>query len=290
MIIGLGGMRIQTVSRVAASLVPSKLSVSDLLRDRRPAEAPLPFVEVLSSVRHHFLFSRTVVLPNGDTRQPAMLELPTGLVHAAVLDPSIAISVPARTSALAAMDALLAAVEASSAPEPGFLARAVSLDAIRLLSKSLVDLVRLPGEIEPRVNAMHAAALSAMATASAGAGTAMALVYALHARSGVPKSWLSASLLPHLLDSMAVALPDVTKQIALALGEDAETIPAEEAARLAARSVRRIIAAVEVPARLREYGVTREMTEEAAQVAAGLPGYSNSVLNLDGAEFLHRAF
>ena len=136
---------------------------------------------------------------------------------------------------------------------------------------------------------MQAAALSALSVASAGTGMAMSLVYALHARSAVPKSWLAASLLPHVLDSMAVALPESTRAIALALGEDAETLPPEEAAALSARAVRRMIASTEVPARLHEYGVTPIMVEEAAQVAAGMPGYANSELGVDGGELLQRA-
>ncbi len=289
MIVGLGGMRIQSVARLAAALAPSRLNIADLIRGKSLDAAPLPFVEVLSSVRHHSLFSRTVLLANGDTRQPAVLELPPGMVYAAVLDPSLTVSIPARTSALAAMDALLAAVESCTAPQPGFLSDAVALDAVALLSRSVVDLVRRPGELEPRIMAMRAAALSALSVASAGTGIAMSLVYALHARAAVPKSWLAASLLPHVLDSMATAMPEPTRAVALALGEDAETLPPQEAADLAARSVRRMIAATEVPARLREYGVTPDMIEEAAQVASGMPAYANSQLGVDGGELLQRA-
>jgi alcohol dehydrogenase class IV len=106
-----------------------------------------------------------------------------------------------------------------------------------------------------------------LAIATSGLGPGSAAVAALNSRFGIPKAWASAVLLPHLIESLGASQGAKLVGFAQALGEDAETINLETLSNRIAAVLRRIIAKLEQPARLRDFKLTLDNLREVADLA-----------------------
>jgi alcohol dehydrogenase class IV len=98
-------------------------------------------------------------------------------------------------------------------------------------------------------------------------GIGAALSYAINARFMAPKSWVATILLPSAMEFALNARGDRIAEIAKALGEDVSEASSVEAPVRAIDAVRRIIATLGLPTRLREFDLSLDDMIEIAGAA-----------------------
>ena len=292
-VIGLGGMKVLSAARCAAVAAAADVSIYRILDGQQPEKPAIPYVEIPTSFRNHVMLRNEFVVSDTENGHARLVRTAPGLVKAVFLDPNLAASMSAKYAAATMMDTLLACIEGYVSSRSTFLSDTLFLRAIDTLKESIDELSRDPTETASRVRAGEAGLLCAIGLSVSSQGPGGALTYAINSLHNVPKSWVAAALLPHMLDHFAGVRPAKIAKVARALGEDVPGLHEGEDAELASTVARRIIAKLELPGRLRDFDLSLDDVAEIAEVAASFEMISFGPVSLsesDLYELVKQAF
>jgi alcohol dehydrogenase len=183
----------------------------------------------------------------------------------ALVDPALVEPAPPQVIAATAADALSHAVESYLNTGADPLLGALNIAAIRMIGRNL----------RAAVEERDTEAIAQLSLASTMAGIAFnmnanAIVHAastpVTARHEVPHGVANAIFMPAGLTFLAPACAPQLAEIAEALGEDVSALPPNEAAERAVDAIRRLLADVDLPASLREFGIEPANVDIAALV------------------------
>ncbi len=270
MVISLGGMRVSSVSFAAALIGGGSESVEDLLGGERETENPLPYIEIPASGRSHFMMRRDSVLPSGPGGSPVIIRTERETEKTVIIDPSLGSSLSRKSLGAVLMDVLLASLEGYISKQSNFLSDTLLLRAVECAVTAVEQLSGKAEEGSPVTTAFQAGLLSSMGLSMSSQGAGGALVYAINALRGIPKTWIATALLPHIIDSSIGARADKIAHVARILGEDTEGIRTGEAAFRTSAVMRRLIGRLALPARLRDFGLELDELMELAEAAVEL--------------------
>ncbi|MCC7047985.1 MAG: iron-containing alcohol dehydrogenase [Alphaproteobacteria bacterium] len=136
----------------------------------------------------------------------------------ALLDPTLTTGLPAPVTAATGIDALVHAIEAVTVQGSNPPARAMGLEAIRLIAANLDRAVEMPGDVGARGAMQVAAALAGMAIDEAGTGIAHAMGHGLAALGRIHHGRAVGLCLRVALADNAAAAPDSHAMVARAMG------------------------------------------------------------------------
>jgi alcohol dehydrogenase class IV len=205
---------------------------------------------------------------------------------AAIVDPLLTLSCPAKVTADSGIDALTHAIEAYTAidnehfPLPDGeralyqgrhpLADCFAEKAIELVGQHLVTAVREPANIDARRGMSLAATIAGLAFSNVGVALVHAMEYpvggAVHCSHGAG----NGLLLPYVMRYNLPVRMARFGRIAQLLGENTSHCDAPQAAELAIAAVERLKATIGIPTRLRELGVKPEQLPVFAERAFGI--------------------
>ncbi|MFP4427170.1 MAG: iron-containing alcohol dehydrogenase [Spirochaetaceae bacterium] len=267
-IVGMGGMRVLSIAKTAAAIASGKHSVNELLNGGVRFEAPLPYVEVPSSYRNHFMLRDAVILKDGVSKDFRILKVPNSTTKAVVVDTNLTHTLSQKYAVSAMMDTLLAAVEGYLSNAANVLSDTVLIRAVRLLKEAILGSVRSPTDMRYRRRASEAGLLTAMGLSQSEQGVGGAISYAVNSRFEVPKSWVATVLLPHVLETHVSHRAEKLSDISAALGETVDGIMPEEDAQRSVRAVRRMLGMIELPSRLRDLDLSMDDLAELSGIVA----------------------
>jgi len=199
-------------------------------------------------------------------------------VRAVLFDPKLPQSLSIKHALATMMDMLLAACEGYLSTRSSFLSDTLFLRSIDTLKETMDTTLRHPSEPGKRGRATDAGLMCAVGLSMSSQGSGGALTYAINSRFRVPKAWIAAVLLPHILDLHAELKPAKVAKIARALGEDIPGISNVDDAAQASTVARRLLGKLGLPGRFQELDLTLNGLAEAAAAAAELPlpGYAST--------------
>ncbi len=197
--------------------------------------------------------SRSGVVTLEDTGRKTVIFSPHLLPKAAICDPELTLGLPPGPTAATGMDALTHCLEAYLANGFHPLADAVAIDGIARVGRSLVTAVKEGNNLPARADMMVAAIEGAMAFQK-GLGACHALAHALTPISGIHHGLANAIVLPVVMEFNRPMCTARLARVAAALG-DSSWSRQEVLAGSAIDRVRKLNAAIGIPARLREAGV-----------------------------------
>jgi alcohol dehydrogenase class IV len=216
----------------------------------------------------------TAVFINEEEKKKAGINSSHLYPEMSVLDPELTVSLPQAPTAFTGMDALAHAVESYTSRAAHSLSEIFSLEAIRLIGKSLRRAVERGSDLDARSDMLLGSLLAGIGLANAGVTAVHSLSYPLGGRFRVPHGVGNGLLLPAVMEYNALSLPEKFGKIAEAMGEKAEGLPPRRAALLAVESVKRLARDVQVPLRLGDLGIPESafpgMAEEALKVTRPL--------------------
>ena len=208
---------------------------------------------------------------------------PTIAPVAAVYDPDLTVSTPARVSAETGMNALAHCVEAAYSPARTPEAEAIALAGIVRIARWLPAVVDDPVDLLARTHMFEGAALAGRALQNASMGVHHGLAQLVGGRTGIPHGLANAVILAHAMRFNAGAVPQEMRLIGEALGD------AEDPAAAVDRLVRRL----GLPTGLAEGGVTDEDIDAVVRLSQSSPGVQMNprpVSEDDAREILEAAF
>ncbi len=266
-VVGLGGVRTLSVARCIAMTAPSKHDMDDYLSGVLPQEDALPYIEVPTTCRNPFMFVDEYLMIDGRDRTGRVGRTQKGLTKAALIDPKLSLTLPAKYTATTVMDTLLACVEGLLSSRANFLSDTYLTRAVEILGTLVKGGVQNVDDLHMRMNASSAGLLMALGLATSKLGIGSALSFALNSRFMVPKSWVATILLPYVLEFAVNVRGDRIQQIGRLLGEETGDASSVEAPMRTIEAVRRIISSLGLPTRLREFDLTLDEMIEVAGVA-----------------------
>ena len=151
---------------------------------------------------------------------------PTIVPIAAVYDPDVTRSTPARVSAETGMNCLAHGVEAAWSPYRTPEAEAIALACIERTADALPRVVTDPDDLGARSDMLIAAVLGGRCLHNARAGVHHGLSQLLGGRTGIPHGLANALILPHAIAFNADEVPLEVKRIGRALGDEDDAVGA----------------------------------------------------------------
>lgn len=199
------------------------------------------------------------------TRQKSGGGGPTIAPIAAIYDPELTRSTPARVSAETGMNALAHCVEASWSPTRTPEADAIALAGARRIYDALPSVVADPDDVEARAAMLAGAVLGGRCLQNGSMGVHHGLSQLVGGRTGIAHGLANAMILAHAIRFNAATVSGSIDALAHALGVDD---PADAVADLVVR--------LGLPAGLAECGVSEEELDDVARMA---PSNGNVVNN-----------
>ncbi|MCL1814691.1 MAG: iron-containing alcohol dehydrogenase [Treponema sp.] len=291
-IIGFGGLKTQSIARITAMIVKTRMDIFELLDGAKPGNEFIPYIAIPTTGRDPFLFSRYFVAVDPRDRSVKLVKSPQGLCAAAIVDGGLSESLSGKFASTTAFDGFCVAVEAYCSTKASFLSDALLEQAIALYAQ-MMDAYADSNTFDDTGGATNAGLLTALGCAVSSPGIGTALAFALNGRFPVAKSWCSTILLPYILEKLAASRPEKLAKIAALMGEPTMGAPVGESANMTVDSIRRRMGFLKVPARLKDYNLSLDRLVPTAEAARNLEfvAYSPWTVSAEDAyDLLKQAF
>jgi len=266
-VIGLGGVRTLSIARCIAMTAPSENDMDDFLSGVQPQSPPLAYIEVPTTCRDPFMFVDEYLMVDGRDRAGRIGRTQKGITRAALIDPKLSVTLPAKYTATTIMDTLLGCIEGYLSARANFLSDTYFTRAIEILGSLIREGLQNIDDVRMRMNASIAGMLLGLGLTTSRLGIGSALSYAINARFTAPKSWVATILLPYAMEFALNVRGDRIAQVGRLLGEDLSEAPSVEAPARAIDAVRRVISSLGLPTRLREFDLSLDEMIEVAGAA-----------------------
>jgi alcohol dehydrogenase len=284
-VISLGGMRTAAVARLAAMAAGSHMSVFRIADGSEAVGASLPVILVPTAFRDHFALADHFTVIEGTANRLSVVTGPPAKY--AIIDPRLSLTLSPRYAAAEMMDMLLACIEGYMSAKSTFIADTLFLRAVDTIKEAVDGLLWNADDPEPWSRASEAALLEAVGITMSSQGIGGALTYAIAGSLRVPKAFVAATLLPHVLDYHSEAVSEKVAKVARALGEDVPGINLHDDAHQASTVARRLIGKLGLPGRLQEIGLNFDAVSQAAQSVVNMPMVRNSAVSF-GSDTIHQ--
>jgi alcohol dehydrogenase len=266
-VIGLGGVRTLSIAKSIAMTAPSENDMDDFLSGVQPQSQPLAYIEVPTTCRNPFMFSDEYLVVDGRDRAGKIGRTQKGITKAALIDPKLSLTLPAKYTATTIMDTLLGCIEGYLSAKANFLSDTYLQRAIEILGGVIKEGIQNVDDIRMRMNASTAGLLMGLGLSTSRLGIGSALAFAINARFMSPKSWVSTIFLPYVMEFALNVRGDRIAQVARLLGEDVADASSVEAPVRGIDAVRRVISSLGLPTRLREFDLSLDEMIEVAGAA-----------------------
>jgi alcohol dehydrogenase len=266
-VIGLGGVRTLSIAKSIAMTAPSESDMDDFLSGVQPQGQPLAYIEVPTTCRNPFMFCDEYLVVDGRDRAGKIGRTQKGITKAALIDPKLSLTLPAKYTATTIMDTLLGCIEGFLSAKANFLSDTYLQRAIEILGGVIKEGIQNVDDIRMRMNASTAGLLMGLGLSTSRLGIGSALAFAINARFMSPKSWVSTIFLPYVMEFALNVRGDRIAQVARLLGEDVSDASSVEAPVRAIDAVRRVISSLGLPTRLREFDLSLDEMIEVAGAA-----------------------
>jgi maleylacetate reductase len=180
-----------------------------------------------------------------------------------IYDPTLTVSLPPNISGPSGMNAMAHCVEGLYAEDANPIMTILAAEGIRALSQSLPVVVREPGNIEARSDALYGAWLGGSVLGAVGMSIHHKLCHVLGGTFNLPHADTHTVVLPHAVEFNSEAAPDAMRIAARALDVDN-----------AAEGIYDLAVRIGAPVALKDIGMTLDGLDRAAKLATENPYYN----------------
>jgi 4-hydroxybutyrate dehydrogenase len=207
----------------------------------------------------------TVIILKATDRKTVIFS-PHLIPSVAIDDPELTLGMPPRITAGTGLDALTHNVEAYLSKGYHPLCDAIALQGVRLAAQNLTTAVHDGANLAARTNMMMAAIMGAVAFQK-GLGAVHSLAHPLSSIANLHHGTANGILLPPVLEFNRLTSENRLRDIAVAMELDIMGLNAAEAASAVVARIRNLLKEADIPDRLSEFGITREMIPGLARKA-----------------------
>ena len=256
-IIGLGGGSSLDIAKGVAIMATNPGRVVDYAGIDLVPKPGLPKVLIPTTAGTGSETSRSLVVTDENNTKRSIASS-FGVSDVAILDPMLTLSMPPQVTANTGMDALVHAIESYVSATTTPFAEILAIEAIRLIAHNLPLAYSKGSNLIARYNMLLAASLAGLAFASSRLGIVHGLAYVIDTEYHLPHGRANAIMLPHVMEFNKTGNLGKFARIAEAMGEPVRELSPYEAADKSVQAVKNLLAALQVPYRLSQYGIPKE--------------------------------
>jgi alcohol dehydrogenase len=250
-VVAVGGGSVMDSAKVIAQLVSLGGKINDYLPKASFPKKGLPIIAIPTTAGTGAETTAYAVLSTelegSDYRVKAFFADANIVPDAAIVDPTLTISMPRKLTAATGLDALAHCVGSSYTALSNPFTRAVSLQGIKLISKYLRRAVAHPDDLEARINMSYASFIGGVAIQIAGAAEDHAVGHVLGSIFHIPHGQACGAALSPTMEYNVLHNAEQLADIAVAMGEDISGLTIREAAYKAIESVRTLLTDIGFP-------------------------------------------
>jgi alcohol dehydrogenase class IV len=202
-VIACGGGSVIDAGKALAAMLANPgdpLDYLEVIGQGQPLPHPaLPFIAIPTTAGTGAEVTRNAVLGSTEHRLKASLRSAGMLPKLAVVDPELAISLPANLTAYTGLDALTQLIEPFVCQRANPLTDALCREGITRVARSLRRACEAPQDLTARTEMALASLLSGLALANAGLGVVHGLAAPIGGMFPAPHGAVCAALLPHAM-------------------------------------------------------------------------------------------
>lgn len=293
LIIGLGGGSSMDVAKLVAVLLAGAQPLAAMYGIDKITQERLPLVQIPTTAGTGSEVTPIAIVTTGATTKSGIVARQL-YADLAILDAELTTGLPPAITAATGIDAMVHAIEAFTSQHlKNPLSDQLALQALRLLTQNLLPVCKNGQDLAAREAMLLGAMLAGQAFANAPVAAVHALAYPLGGRFHLPHGLSNALVLPHVLRFNAEAASAHYAALADALlpglsGDDAHKTAAFIA------HLEALIAATELPMRLRDHGITEsalpQLADDAMLQTRLLGNNPREVTRADALAIYQRAF
>jgi len=255
-VIGVGGGSSLDVAKGIAIMAKNKGKILDYAGTDLVPQRGLPRILLPTTAGTASEVTRTIVIMDEKRTLKMAVHSNYALADVAIVDPLLTLSMPPKVTADTGVDALVHAIETYVAMSTTPFSEVLALEAIRLIAENLPTAYAKAENITARYNMSLGATMAGMAFTGGGLGAVHALSNILGVKYHLSHGRSNAVMLPYVVDYNKIGSLRKYAAIAQAMGENTEGLTPYQAAEKLVSSIFRLLEIVNIPARLRDYGVT----------------------------------
>ncbi|AQQ55124.1 iron-containing alcohol dehydrogenase [Planococcus lenghuensis] len=262
MVIGFGGGSALDLAKVASAMAAHEGNVADYLNlsgTKKISKKGLPMILIPTTSGTGSEVTNIAVLSLETTKD--VITHDYLLADAAIVDPVLTVSVPAKVTAATGIDALTHAVEAYVSVNASPATDALALQAIRLIAGSLRQAVNNGEDKQARTDMSLGSYLAGLAFFNAGVAGVHALAYPLGGQFHIAHGDSNAVLLPYVIGYIRKSCMSRMADILEALDGNSAYLSDEQASRRCVEELVRIVNDVGIPQTLQGFDVPESALE-----------------------------
>ena len=266
-VVGAGGGSAMDVAKAVSILLTNNGKAVDYLGLGLIKKPGVPKIMVPTSAGTGAEVTFTAVFINEETGSKGGMNGDPLYPDAAILDPELTLSLPAKVTAYTGIDALTHALEAYTSTQAHTISEMYSLEAIDLIARNLPAACANGGNLAARSAMLMGSLLGGKALATAGVGLVHAMAYPMGGMFGVPHGLANAVLLPYVVQYNLPGNYEKFALLAEVLGQSTEGLSRRDAASLCVEALYDLNRDVGIPATLQELDIPLDKIPEMAEIA-----------------------
>ena len=266
-VVGIGGGSAMDVAKAIAVLAINKGSAVDYLGLNKVPKPGLPKIMIPTTAGTGSEVTFTAVFVRKNLKKKEGMNSPYFYPELALLDPELTLSLPPAPTAHTGLDALCHAIESYTSVNASPMSEMFSLEAIALIAENLRACVHDGKNIVARERMLLGSLYAGIGLANAGVTAVHSLSYPLGGKYGVGHGLANTMMLPAVMAFNLPAALEKFADVAEAMGECIEGLPAREAAYLALEAVEALIEDCGIFASLAQFGIKEKDFAALADVA-----------------------
>ena len=258
LIIGLGGGSSLDVAKGVSLLATNGGNLLDLCGIDLVKKKGVPKILIPTTSGTGSEVTRVLVLTDEKNNTKEVINSIHCLADVAIVDPLLTLTIPSKVTADSGMDALVHAIETYVSVNATPFSDMFAEKAIQWIGEYLPIAWAKGSNLEARHFMSLAALYAGTAFASGGLGAVHALAYPIGTEYRLPHGRSNAIMLPHIMKFNLSGNPEKYASIAALMGKRIEGLPAVKGALLAIEAVQELLEILQIPYRLRDYGISKK--------------------------------
>lgn len=269
-VIAAGGGKTLSLARALAAVFNNGSGDVHSALDAGEAKAePLPLIALPTTPRDPFVFTNKVAIIDARTSKPRIITVPANVCKLVLFDPNLVSTLSDNQQESMAIETLCLATESYISQKSTFFSDMIAEKSFELLG--LAGAEEDSAVTTPREELfVQGGCMASLASALTSLGTASLLAFCVNPKQKVSRSLITSVLFPYMIEDCARYKAAKLARIAHLLKTCQADATDEDAVHSFATYVRQRIAKANLPARLKDLGLTIEQMALAAEDAAKL--------------------
>lgn len=255
LVIGVGGGSSLDVAKGISVMATNPGSVLDVCGFDLVKNRGIPKVLLPTTAGTGSEVTRVLVITDEAENTKKAVYSPYVLADVAIVDPLLTLSMPPKVTADTGLDALVHAIETYVSVNATPFSDILAERAIEWIGRYLPIAWAKGSNLTARYYMSLASTVAGMAFGSGGLGAVHGLCYPLGTEYHMSHGRSNAIMLPHVMKFNIPGNAEKFARIAALLGKDVDGLSPIEGAQMAVEAVKELLEAIQVPYRLRDYGI-----------------------------------